>query len=431
MGPKLLYFFVIGDILGTGIYALTGSVAGKVGGALWLPFLAGVRRRVPDRVRLPGTGRQVPTGRGRRAVHQPRVQETVPDLPGRVRGDVLGHHVGVGRGPRVRRHLPAAPRSTSRSPTDDGRDHRGGVHRCCWRRSTSSACPHSVKANVVLTCIELSGLAIIIGVGVFAVGRRRGRARPADARSTPRTPAGCWRSPRPPRSRSSRWSASRTRSTWPRSASEPARIFPKALLCGLATAAVIYVLVAITSSLLVAARRTGGRRVRRAAQGDRRRRARLPALGLRVDRRVRGHQLGADQHADGEPAAVRHGERAHPAEDLRHRAPVPPHAVGVDPASPAASRSCWSSTAGNDGVGKLGGTTALLLLCVFTVVNIAVLVLRKEKVEHKHFTAPTWAPVLGRGPVPVPGDPGAVRPPGERLLHRAASCSASASCCGS
>ena len=39
MGPKLLYFFVIGDILGTGIYALTGTVAGKVGGALWLPFL--------------------------------------------------------------------------------------------------------------------------------------------------------------------------------------------------------------------------------------------------------------------------------------------------------------------------------------------------------------------------------------------------------
>ena len=30
---------MIGDILGTGIYALTGSVAGQIGGALWLPFL--------------------------------------------------------------------------------------------------------------------------------------------------------------------------------------------------------------------------------------------------------------------------------------------------------------------------------------------------------------------------------------------------------
>ena len=39
IGPKLLLFFVIGDILGTGIYALMGSVAGRIGGALWLPFL--------------------------------------------------------------------------------------------------------------------------------------------------------------------------------------------------------------------------------------------------------------------------------------------------------------------------------------------------------------------------------------------------------
>ena len=36
---------------------------------------------------------------------------------------------------------------------------------------------------------------------------------------------------------------------------DPARIFPKALLSGLATAALIYILVAITSSLLVPADR--------------------------------------------------------------------------------------------------------------------------------------------------------------------------------
>src|SRR4051812_42503732 len=39
IGPRLLFFFVIGDVLGTGIYALTGSVASRIGGALWLPFL--------------------------------------------------------------------------------------------------------------------------------------------------------------------------------------------------------------------------------------------------------------------------------------------------------------------------------------------------------------------------------------------------------
>lgn len=39
MGPGLLLLFIIGDILGTGIYALTGQVAGEVGGAAWLPFV--------------------------------------------------------------------------------------------------------------------------------------------------------------------------------------------------------------------------------------------------------------------------------------------------------------------------------------------------------------------------------------------------------
>ena len=39
MGPRLLLLFIIGDILGTGVYALTGSVAGEVGGAAWAPFL--------------------------------------------------------------------------------------------------------------------------------------------------------------------------------------------------------------------------------------------------------------------------------------------------------------------------------------------------------------------------------------------------------
>jgi amino acid transporter len=47
------------------------------------------------------------------------------------------------------------------------------------------------------------------------------------------------------------------------------------------------------------------------------------------------------------------------------------------------------------GVRALGGTTALLLLCVFTLVNAAVLVLRRHPVAHDHFRAPTLCPILG------------------------------------
>lgn len=34
IGPRLLLLFIIGDMLGTGIYVRVGSVAGEVGGAV-------------------------------------------------------------------------------------------------------------------------------------------------------------------------------------------------------------------------------------------------------------------------------------------------------------------------------------------------------------------------------------------------------------
>ncbi len=39
MGPGLLLLFIVGDILGAGIYAVTGDMAAEVGGIVWLPFL--------------------------------------------------------------------------------------------------------------------------------------------------------------------------------------------------------------------------------------------------------------------------------------------------------------------------------------------------------------------------------------------------------
>jgi amino acid transporter len=50
---------------------------------------------------------------------------------------------------------------------------------------------------------------------------------------------------------------------------------------------------------------------------------------------------------------------------------------------------------GHADLAALGGTTAFLLLCVFAIVNVAVLVLRRDPVEHKHFVAPTALPVIG------------------------------------
>lgn len=37
-GP-MLFLFILGDVLGAGVYALAGTIAGKVGGAIWAPLL--------------------------------------------------------------------------------------------------------------------------------------------------------------------------------------------------------------------------------------------------------------------------------------------------------------------------------------------------------------------------------------------------------
>jgi amino acid transporter len=46
-------------------------------------------------------------------------------------------------------------------------------------------------------------------------------------------------------------------------------------------------------------------------------------------------------------------------------------------------------------LGTLADMTVLLLLLVFAVVNVAVLVLRRDPVDHDHFRIPTWVPICG------------------------------------
>jgi amino acid transporter len=46
-------------------------------------------------------------------------------------------------------------------------------------------------------------------------------------------------------------------------------------------------------------------------------------------------------------------------------------------------------------ISALSGTTALLLLCVFSVVNVACVVLRRDPRAEGGFQAPTWTPFVG------------------------------------
>ena len=58
-----------------------------------------------------------------------------------------------------------------------------------------------------------------------------------------------------------------------------------------------------------------------------------------------------------------------------------------------AHRASSSSSTGD--LSTLADMTVLLLLLVFTVVNAAVLVLRRDPVDHDHFRIPTWIPICG------------------------------------
>jgi hypothetical protein len=63
----VLLIFIVGDILGGGIYALVGEVGGEVGGAIWTRVPARARARRLHRRGLCRARDQVPARR--RAAH--------------------------------------------------------------------------------------------------------------------------------------------------------------------------------------------------------------------------------------------------------------------------------------------------------------------------------------------------------------------------
>lgn len=251
----------------------------------------------------------------------------------------------------------------------------------------------SAKANLVLTCIEVSGLLIVIGVGAWAV--LNGAGDPGRLLEVHTGDGG--------------WLVAVSSATslaffamvgfedsvnMAEECRDPVRIFPRALLTGLSVAAVIYLLVAIASSLLVPsgglASAGSGALLQVISVG-------APGFPLRVFA-VIGLFAVVNSALINMLMASRlvygmSNERVLPAAFgiVHARRRTPWVAIALTSGIAVA----LVLTAGKDGVAQLGGTTALLLLGVFTVVNVAVLVLRREKVAHRHFVAPTWAPVLG------------------------------------
>ena len=392
MGSKLLYFFVIGDVLGTGIYALTGSVAGKVGGALWLPFIVAFIVAFLTAFSYLELVGKYPQAAGAALYTNKAFRK--PFLTFLVAFAVMCS--GITSASAAARafagtYLPAA----FDVELPEGMIVFVAVLFIALLAAVNFiGVSHSVKANVVLTCIELSGLAIIVGVGIYAVGGGKGEAGRLIEINTADT----------------NWVLAITAASslaffamvgfedsvnMAEECKDPQRIFPKALLSGLASAALIYVLVAITSSLLIAADDLA------AAESG----ALLEVIGVGAPGFPRWVFEWIGMFAVINSALINMLMASRLLYGMANERILPKIFGTVHPFR----RTPWVSilitsliaalllvaTAGTNAVTKLGGTTALLLLCVFTVVNIALLVLRKDKVAHRHFRAPTWAPIVG------------------------------------
>ena len=248
----------------------------------------------------------------------------------------------------------------------------------------------SVKANVVLTCVELTGLLIVIGVGVWALGGGGGDfSRVVEFDTGERSVVG--------------GVIAATGLAFfamvgfedsvnmAEECKEPRRIFPKVLLAGLCLTGLIYVLVSISAIALVPADAL--------SEGD------TPLLQV-VEAGAPGFPLGLfgviTMFAVANSALINMLMASRLVYGLSRERVLPPLLGRVHHRRRTPTMAILFTTALAFGlitfvgaVPALGGTTALLLLMVFTVVNVAVLVLRRDRVDADHFRTPTVLPVVG------------------------------------
>lgn len=389
IGPWLLLLFIIGDILGTGIYALTGQVAKQVGGVVWLPFL------VAFVVAL---------------ITAFSYLELVTKYP-RAAGAALYAHKAFGihfvtfivafavmcSGITSASTASRAFAANMSSAFDLGLSGTFGItliglaFMAIVAAINFRGVGESVKANVVLTCVELTGLLIIIFIGLSAIFGGQG-----DVSRVTQFAASA--------DRGAFWSviAATTLAFFAmvgfedavnmaEESKEPTRIFPKVLLAGLLITAVIYVLVSISAITLVPPAELG--------EGE------TPLLKV-VEAGAPNFPIAVfgfiTMFAVANTALINMLMASRLVYGMSREHVLPAVLGKVHPSRRTpyiaigfTSLLAFALITFVGEVPALGGTTALLLLCVFTIVNVAVLVLRKDTVAHSHFRAPTILPLVG------------------------------------
>jgi basic amino acid/polyamine antiporter, APA family len=388
MGPWLLLLFIVGDILGTGIYALTGQVAKQVGGVVWLPFVVAFVVALITALSYLELVTKYPKAAGAALyTHKAFGIHFVTFL---VAFAVMCS--GITSASTASRAFAANfSNGFGLGLEGFGITIVGLLFMTLVAIVNFRGVGESVKVNVVLTCVELTGLMIIIVIGFWAIGAGQGDV----SRVLTFTPTG---------DRGMFWSviAATTLAFFAMVGFEdavnmaeecknPSKIFPKVLLSGLLLTGIIYVFVSISAITLVPAAELG--------EGE------TPLLKV-VSAGAPDFPLGIfgliTMFAVGNSALINMLMASRLVYGMSREGVLPPilgqvHRVRRSPYVAIAFTSllAFGLITFVGAVPALGGTTALLLLGVFTIVNIAVLVLRKDKVDHQHFRSPTILPVLG------------------------------------
>ncbi|MFP5283117.1 MAG: APC family permease, partial [Actinomycetes bacterium] len=262
MGPKLLLLFIIGDILGTGIYAVTGSVAAEVGGAVWLPFLVAFLVALLTAFSYLELVTKYPQAAGAALyTHKAFGIHFVTFL---VCFTVMCSGItSASTASRAFAANLAAFTSVLRGEGADVEVSAGLTSALALAFIAVVALVNlrgvaeSVKANIVLTLVEVSGLLIVIFVGLYAV--TQGQAdfsrvvifdTPEDKSIFVAVTAGT----------SLAFFAMvgfEDSVNMAEEVKEPERVFPKIMLTGLGITGLIYILVSITAIALVPAGELG------------------------------------------------------------------------------------------------------------------------------------------------------------------------------
>ncbi|HEX6249129.1 MAG TPA: APC family permease [Nocardioidaceae bacterium] len=396
LGPRLLLLFIVGDILGTGVYALTGEVAGEVGGAAWAPFLVAFAVATITAFSYLELVTKYPHAAG--AALYTHKAFGVHFLTFIVAFAVMSS--GITSASTASKFF-----AENLAVVVDVAPGTSTVMLIALAFMVLLALVNlrgvseSVKVNVVLTLVELTGLLIVILIGFYAMTQGG-----ADF------------------SRVVVFDTSEDRSTFVaitaatslaffamvgfedsvnmvEETKDPSRNFPRVMLTGLGVTAFIYVLVSIAAVALVpvgelAESETPLLEVVRAGAPGLPMETLYPLISmfavantalinmLMASRLIYG--MAKQDVLPRSLSSVLPGRRT-------------PWAAIVFVTLVALGLIVVVTTVMEaDTVAALGGTTALLLLGVFAIVNVANLVLKRaHHVSHDHFVAPAWVPVVG------------------------------------